>query len=352
MPRRPPKVIRPVDPRAEAALDAALTASFPASHPIAVLVRAAKWAPVPSRGPRGSARRSLSIPIPEEGHPAVTYSSIMTLVDGSQAAVQRARVAATLAARFDARLTGTFPQPPLPLSAWDEPVYWGMPPVIPPAVPPEILAAHTRRTEAQGEEARLAFEATAAAAGCRSEWLVLASDMGEGVVELTRRTDLTVLPPGRLPTVGHAGAAPVDLVLASGGPALILPDRVADPAPGRRVVVAWNGSREAARAVRDAWPFLSTAESIHVVVVAPGEAEGPDSLLQRYFEDHGCTAEVVVVREADAGAADILRRQAEALKADLIVMGLYGHSRLRETVLGGVSHDLLRDPPVALLVSH
>lgn len=282
----------------------------------------------------------------------MTYSSILTLMDGSQAAVQRARIAATLAARFDARLTGVFAQPPLPLSAWDEPVYWGMPPVIPPAVPPEILAAHERRTEVQGEEARLAFEATAAAAGCRSSWLVLASDMGEGVVELTRRTDLTVLPPGRLPTVGPAGADAADLALASSGPALILPDRAADPAPGRRVVVAWNGSREAARAVRDAWPFLSTAESVHVVVVAPGEAEGPDSLLQRYFEDHGCTAEVVVVREADRGAADILRRQAEALKADLIVMGLYGHSRLRETVLGGVSHDLLRDPPVALLVSH
>lgn len=282
----------------------------------------------------------------------MTYSSILTLMDGSQAAVQRARIAAALAARFDARLTGVFPRPWLPLSAWDEPVYWGMPPVIPPAVPPEILAAHERRTEAQGEAARLAFEAAAAAAGCRSDWLELASDMGDGVVELTRRTDLTVLPPGRLPTVGPTGAAAADLALAGGGPALILPDRVAEPAPGRRIVVAWNGSREAARAVRDAWPFLSTAESVHVVVVAPAGADGPDSRLQRYFEEHGCTAEVVVVREADAVAAEVLRRQVEALDADLIVMGLYGHSRLRETVLGGVSRGLMGDPPVPMFVSH
>ncbi len=282
----------------------------------------------------------------------MTYSSIMTLVDGSQAAVQRARIAATLAARFDARLTGAFPQPPLPLSAWDEPVYWGMPPVIPPAIPPEILAAHTRRTEAQGEDARLAFEAAAGAAGCRSDWLVLASDTGAGVVELTRRTDLTVLPPGRLPTVGPAGVAAADLALASGGPALILPDRIADSAPGARVVVAWNGSREAARAVRDAWPFLSAAEAVQVVVIAPADADGPDSRLQRWFEEHGCTIEVVVVREADAAAADVLRRQIESLDADLVVMGLYGHSRLRETILGGVSRSLLGDPPVAMLVSH
>jgi len=280
-------------------------------------------------------------------------SSILTLVDGSQAAVQRARIAATLATRFDARLTGVFPWPPLPLSAWEEPVYWGMPPVIPPAMPPEILAAYARRLETQAEEARLAFEAAAAAAGCRSDWQVPEDNSGAAIVELTRRTDLTVLPPGRLPTVGPVGVGAVDLALASGGPALILPDRVADPAPGRRIVVAWNGSREAARAVRDAWPFLSTAEAVHVVVVAPsGTEDGPDSPLQRYFEEHGCTARVVVVREADAGAGDILRRQVETLDADLIVMGLYGHSRLRETMLGGVSRSLLTDPPVALLVSH
>ncbi|GLS01112.1 hypothetical protein GCM10007859_11230 [Brevundimonas denitrificans] len=279
----------------------------------------------------------------------MTYSSIMTVMDGSQAAVQRARIAAALAARFDARLTGVFARPPLPLSAWDEPVYWGMPPVIPPAVPPEILAAHERRTDTQAEEARLACEAAAAAAGCRSDWLVLAADAAAGVVDLARRTDLTVLPPGRLPTIGPAGA---DLALASGGPTLILPDRIADPAPGRRIVVAWNGSREAARAVRDAWPFLSTAETVHVVVVEPAAVDGPDSRLQRWFEDHGGMAEVVVVRDAEAVAADVLRRQVEALGADLVVMGLYGHSRLRETALGGVSRSLLGDPPAPLLVSH
>lgn len=282
----------------------------------------------------------------------MSYSSILTLVDGSQAAVQRARIAAALAARFDARLSGVFPRPPLPLSAWDEPVYWGLPPVIPPAVPPDIIAAHEHRTDDQAEEARLAFEAAAAGAACRSDWQVLASDTGAGMVELTRRTDLTVLPPGRLPTIGPAGVVAADLALASGGPTLILPDRAADPAPGRRIVVAWNGSREAARAVRDAWPFLSAAETVQVVMVEPAAVDGPDGRLQRWFEDHGCTAEVVIVREADAIAADVLRRQVEGSGADLVVMGLFGHSRLRETILGGVSRNLLVDPPVALLLSH
>lgn len=285
------------------------------------------------------------------GKGTMTYRSLTTVVDGSPDAAGRARTAATLAARFDARLTGVFPRPSLPASAWSEPIYWAMPPGIPPTIPPEILAEHERRTDAQGEEARLAFEAAAAAAGCGSDWLTLPADTGEAFRDLTRRTDLTVLPQGRLPTVGPTGAAAADIVLGSGGPALLLPESAGDAAPGRRIVVAWNGSREAARAVRDAWPFLQAAEAAYVLIISPAEADGPDSQLQRYFEEHGCTAQVVVVREADASAAEILRSQVKTLQADLIVMGLYGHSRLRETVLGGVSRSLLRDPPVPMLVS-
>lgn len=281
----------------------------------------------------------------------MTYRSILTLVDGSPATLQAARTAAELAARFEARLTGAFPRPPLPASAWNEPVYWGMPPSVPPAIPAEIIEAHERRTEAQGEEARLAFESVAAAAGCSSDWLTVPGDTDSAVVELTRRADLTVLPRGKLRTVGPAGAAAADLVLGSGGPALLTPDRMIASTPGRRVLVAWNGGREAARAVRDAWPFLSTAETVHVVIVSPTDVDGPDSRLQRYFEQHGCTAEVVVVRDEDSAAAAVLLGQVEALRSDLVVMGLYGHSRLRETVLGGVSRSLLRDCPVPMFVS-
>lgn len=281
----------------------------------------------------------------------MTYRSILTLVDGSPTTLQAARTAAAVAARFEARLTGAFPRPPLPASAWSEPVYWGMPPAVPPAIPVEVLEAHERRTDAQAEEARLAFEAAADAAGCSSDWLTVPADTGSAVVELTRRADLTVLPRGRLRTVGPMGADAADLALGSGGPALLTPDRVIESAPGRRILVAWNGGREAARAVRDAWPFLSMAETVHVVIVSPTDVDGPDSPLQRYFEQHGCTAEVVVVRDEDAAAPAVLLDQVESLRSDLVVMGLYGHSRLRETVLGGVSRSLLRECPVPMLVS-
>ena len=281
----------------------------------------------------------------------MTYRSILTIVDGSPSTLRAARTAAELAARFEARLTGVFPRPPLPASAWSEPIYWGMPPAAPPPIPPEIVEAHERRTDTRGEEARLAFEATAGEAGCASDWLATPADTGAAIVDLTRRTDLTVLSRGQLPTVG-AGASAADLALGSGGPTLLTPEEGVDTAPGRRILVAWNGGREAARAVRDAWPFLTLAETVHVVVISPADADGPDSRLQRYFEQHGCKAEVVVVRKADAAAAAVLLDQVRTLRSDLVVMGLYGHSRLRQTVLGGVSRSLLRECPVPMLVSH
>lgn len=281
----------------------------------------------------------------------MTYRSILTIVDGSPPTLRAARTAADLAARFEARLTGVFPKPSVPASAWTEPVYWGMPPGVPPPIPPEVVEAHERRTEARGEEARLAFEATAEEAGCASDWLTTPADSGAAVVDLTRRTDLTVLSRGRLPTIG-AGVSAADLALGSGGPTLLTPEDGVDTAPGRRILVAWNGGREAARAVRDAWPFLTLAETVHVAVISPADADGPDSRLQRYFEQHGCKAELVIVRKEDAAAAAVLLDQVKALRSDLVVMGLYGHSRLRQTVLGGVSRSLLRDCPVPMLVSH
>lgn len=278
------------------------------------------------------------------------YASLLTFLDGSPGSITRAGIAARVAEPFDAQVTGVFSRPPLPVSAWDEPVYWGMPPVLPPAIPPEIMAEHERRTDAQAEAARLAFESAAAAAGCRSDWIVTPADDGAEALALMRRTDLVVLPRDRLPTVGPTGTSAVDLALGAGGPALILPEGA--EAPAGPVLVAWNGSREAARAVRDAWPFLTKAEAVHVVVVGSGDVAEPDSHLQRYFEEHGCTAQLVVEREPDGPVADVLLRQAQVRGADLVVMGLYGHSRLRETMLGGVSRALLHSCPVALLVSH
>ena len=141
------------------------------------------------------------------------------------------------------------------------------------------------------------------------------------------------------------------LGLACGGPVLIAPEACAWTEPPKRILVAWKNTREAARALHDAWPFLETAEEVTVVMVRPTGEESAAAALSEHLKRHGCNARIMVERDGPS-AAGILRRQAEALGADLVVMGLYGRPRVSEWVLGGVSREFLNDPPAPLLVSH
>jgi nucleotide-binding universal stress UspA family protein len=121
-------------------------------------------------------------------------------------------------------------------------------------------------------------------------------------------------------------------------------------------VIAWNGSREAARAVGDALPLLREAEQIWVVSInAEEEAKGhpgPAEALVRHLAEHGIKAEPEVLRSDNISAADLLLSRLTDLGADSLVMGCFGHSRLRELVLGGMTRDVLRHMTVPVLLSH
>lgn len=145
------------------------------------------------------------------------------------------------------------------------------------------------------------------------------------------------------------------LVLAGGVPVLVAPEGGRPPPPRfHRAIVAWNGSREAKRALDDAIVLLKACAHTDLVVVdgrgAPLEADLPG--LVGFLERHGVTAEVTRLQAHDQGVADVLRRHCEQTKADLLVLGAYSHSTLGERVFGGVTRNLLRAPPVATLVSH
>lgn len=142
-----------------------------------------------------------------------------------------------------------------------------------------------------------------------------------------------------------------DLVFDAASPILAFPDEAKADAP-RRVLLAWNGSREAARAARDALPLLKAAETVDVIVVDPpaGRPIGVD--LGRFLGSHGITVEI---RERLSGGADIgalLLEEARTSGAELLVMGAYGHSRLREWVLGGATEEALETQTIPVLLSH
>lgn len=144
-----------------------------------------------------------------------------------------------------------------------------------------------------------------------------------------------------------------EVLFGCGGPVVILP--IGDVGPElRKVAVAWDGSRAAARALRDAMGVLSGVEEV-IVLTADGEKSiPPDSLanVRAYLESHEITVTHRAMPTTDGAIGDILQQAALDEKAGLLIMGAYGHSRMREFVLGGATKSVLRSPRLPILMSH
>lgn len=202
------------------------------------------------------------------------------------------------------------------------------------------------------------FEANARAAGVfESGILAEANIYNEGgrVAGYARTRDLCVLPlTARADTPGSVVET---VVFESGRPVMVLqPGSAADKeARLGTVVVAWDGSRPAARALADAMPLLGLVKAIHIVTVL-NEKEGAVSGLgiepARHLRMHGLEAKVDEIDAKGAAIGVILERYVKSLPADLLVMGAYGQSRVREFLLGGATQSVLRAPPVPVLLSH
>jgi nucleotide-binding universal stress UspA family protein len=185
--------------------------------------------------------------------------------------------------------------------------------------------------------------------------------MAFGLAEsyVTRRAhgaDLIILGQ-RIPDHATGLDRPEDVVLSCSRPVLVVPyagrrpDRI-----GENVLIAWNGSREAGRAVQDALPLMSASSAVTVLLVDPDDDADVDLAqdLAAHLGRHGLQARTQVIRHelATLAVSDTLLTQVAELDADLLVMGAYSHSRMREIILGGVTRDILRDMNVPVLMAH
>lgn len=157
---------------------------------------------------------------------------------------------------------------------------------------------------------------------------------------------------------GHPAEDPqtVEQVMFGSGRSTLLVPPDAAAKDFDTVMVCWRDTREAARAITESLPILKMAEAVHVVMVdegrsPDGEQREPGADVARHLDRHGVHVELVHAR-ADKGISATLLRQAETLKADVIVMGGYGHSRFREWALGGVTLDILTRAMAPVLVAH
>ena len=139
-----------------------------------------------------------------------------------------------------------------------------------------------------------------------------------------------------------------ELILAAGVPVLMLPPDSAE-AFGRTVVVGWNGSREAARALHEGLPFLRTAERAILLAIGEAGADSVEACVAMLRRHDGVTVEPQRIEGPDGDAGEVLLAQAAAHGADLLVMGAYGHSRLRELVFGGATRHVLREATLPVL---
>ena len=219
----------------------------------------------------------------------------------------------------------------------------------------EAVASEREKCDRAAAALAEEFKAAASRDGQSADAVVLHSvfRIGSGeVIEHARLHDLTILPVGPDQWLQFIAQ---DLIFGAGRPVLLLPDKRREPMKYDLVVVAWDGSRAAARAVADALPFLQSMQSVQIVSITHDKAIDDASLagLCRNLAAHGVVAELRnEATQGREGAGDALARFCDQAGADLLVMGAYGHSRVRDFVMGGATQSLLAATPLPILLSH
>ena len=276
----------------------------------------------------------------------MVFKNLLVHIDDGKACADRIQAAIMLAQAHEAHLTGLYVAAELTL-----------PGSIDSEIPAQFLAVLADQLAERTEAAKARFievvERAGFSADCRT-----AQCHGTGIAEViglhARYTDLVVLgqPDENRELENHIAE---DVVLSSGRPALVVPYIGAGKTMGERVMIAWDAGREAARAVHDALPVLERAKSVVVLVINPrrgnhGAEPGADIAL--HLARHGIKVQAQNTEVKDLSVADALLSRLADQGIDLLVMGAYGHSRLRELVLGGVTRQLFQQMTVPVLMSH
>jgi nucleotide-binding universal stress UspA family protein len=216
--------------------------------------------------------------------------------------------------------------------------------------------AEAKKGRAQAEALLAAFQATAEKNDVFEDRILercLTSELSGRLVEYARLRDLTIMAVENNEFSDQANAEAV--IFESGRPVLMVPRAPRKPFALKTVTVAWDFSRPAARAVADALPLLAAARVVHIVTVADEKRidttrSGPE--LAKHLARHGVEVILETVQAAGRSIGETLEYATGSHDSDLLVMGAYGHSRLREFVLGGATRSMMANPSLPVLLSH
>lgn len=271
---------------------------------------------------------------------------ILVHLDRTPHSDSRLELAAALAARHGAGLIG--------LRVENHP---HIPEAFRGGIRPAALEAQAKAIADDTARIEATFRSAASRHGLPAEWWLETSGGVDAVCRRARYAGLTVV--GQ-PAHDREEELPgtdvlLQLLMTSGRPVLVVPETPQPVLPGAKVAVAWNGSREATRALADSLPLLSKADTVTVLEVRHNEREdGFDGLSEacRHLTRNGVDAHFKIIQTSDHDVGTRLHTEAVSLGCDLLVTGAYGHSRMFEIVLGGATRWLLDHAAIPVLMSH
>ncbi len=255
--------------------------------------------------------------------------------------------AISVAEKFEAHLLG--------VAVSYEPI---IPGTVMGGVPPDIIESQRTESNKRANAAIARFEQAAKRAGISMETRTITASVAgaaDQIGRIARRFDLVVVgQPGRKPSVPEQ-VVDEGVLFESGRPVIFVPYIQKGGMKADRIMVCWDGSRAASRAVADAMPLLKKAKQVEIVIVSNKPAkddELPGADLGQHLARHGLRIDIKRITSPDTDVPSTILSHAADSSADMIVMGGYGHSRLREFVLGGVTRGLLESMTVPVLMSH
>lgn len=275
--------------------------------------------------------------------------NLLIHLDHSEGCANRLQTAFDIARDFDARINGLFVVPD-----------YIVPSYVEAQISVDLISDVTEKAVARAEQTLEDYRRRAADAGVEMEARVVEGQIIPILREHSKYTDLMLLGQDQPEDPDNASYGLADALLFEGGCAcMVVPHSGKLAAPGKRILLTWNASRESARALREALPFLKRADEIVVLSSEPDHEDARVARghphadeLARFLESHGIASVSSGISDPNASPSDAIVGQAADMNADLIVMGAYGHARLREIILGGVTRDLLKLSTVPLLLAH
>lgn len=277
----------------------------------------------------------------------MSYKTIIAYLARPDGVADVMNVALPLAEKFGAHLIGMHVSSGVPVMG-----------TIASQVPHEIIEQYAQHMREDAEAIEDAFSNAVKGAKVQTEWRqhiqkVLGMDILHMISEQTRCADLVVM--GQSDSEQRVGELTADIIIAAGRPVIVVSKTGPATNLAGKIVVAWDGSREAARAAFDSLSLLQEAQSVYVVTIQKDIGKDAVTLggreLALSLARHGVNAEAVAL-DGDASAGETLTKYVSENDCDLIVMGCYGHSRLRERLFGGATRHILREMIVPVLMSH